>query len=66
VLVVNIGVALFLGDLLGKNYYGFFIVGAFYLVAAVIAHFFFSHWIKKPFSNLIITQTLQEGKIWEK
>jgi len=59
VLVFNIGVALLLGDILGKAYYGFFIVGAFYLVAAVVAHFFFSHWIRKPFSDLIITQALQ-------
>jgi hypothetical protein len=65
-LVFNVGLALLLGDLLGKTYYGFFIVGAFYLVAAVFAHFFFSHWIKKPFSDLIITQALQEDGSWGK
>jgi hypothetical protein len=59
VLVFNIGLALLLGDILGKNYYGFFIVAAFYLLAALIAHFFLSGWIKKPFGNLIITQALQ-------
>jgi hypothetical protein len=66
VLVFNIGVALLLGDLLGKTFYGFFIVGAFYMVAAVFAHFLLSHWIKKPFSNLIITQALQQEMPWEK
>jgi hypothetical protein len=66
VLVFNLGIALLLGDLLGKTYYGFFIIAAFYLVAAIIAHFFLSHWIKKPFSNLIITQALQQDMIWKK
>ncbi len=59
VLVLNIGIALWLGELLGKNYYGFFIVAGFYLVAAVILHFFLPNWIKKPVSDLIITQALQ-------
>ena len=66
VLICNIGLALLFGDMLGKNYYGFFIVGAFYLVAAVFAHFFFSHWIRKPFSGLIITQALQQDISWKR
>ena len=59
VLVFNVGIALLIGDLLGKAYYGFFIVAAFYLLAALISHFFLHIWIKKPISNLIITQALQ-------
>jgi hypothetical protein len=66
VLVFNVGVALFLGDLLGKSYYGFFIVAAFYLLVALILHFFLHQWIKKPVSNLIITQALQSDISWEK
>jgi hypothetical protein len=58
-LVFNIGVALWLGDVLGKNYYGFFIVAAFYLLAGVVLHLFLHRWIKKPVSDLIITQALQ-------
>ncbi|HLG33788.1 MAG TPA: hypothetical protein VI757_02825 [Bacteroidia bacterium] len=58
-LVLNIGVALFLGELLGKYYYGFFIVAAFYLVAGIVFHFFLLKWIKKPLSDLMITQALQ-------
>jgi uncharacterized membrane protein len=58
-LVLNIGVALFLGELLGKSYYGFFVVAAFYLVAGLILHFFLYKWIKKPVSDLIIKQALQ-------
>ncbi len=59
VLVFNIGIAFLLGDLFGKVYYGFFIVAAFYLVAAIILHLFLYKWIKKPVSDLIINQVLQ-------
>lgn len=58
-LVFNIGVALWLGEVLGKVYYGFFIVAAFYLIAAIVLHLFLFKWIKKPISQLIITQALQ-------
>jgi hypothetical protein len=58
-LVLNIGIALYLGELLGKDYFGFFIVAVFYLIASLILHFFLHKWIKKPISNLIIKQVLQ-------
>ena len=58
-LVLNIGIALLLGELLGKSYYGFFIVAGFYLIAAIILHFFLQKWIQKPISELIIKQSLQ-------
>jgi hypothetical protein len=58
-LVFNIGIALWLGELLGRSYYGFFIVAAFYLVAGIVLHFFLHKWIKKPISDLIIKQALQ-------
>ena len=58
-LVFNIGIALLLGEVLGKSYYGFFIVAAFYLLAGIVLHFFLHKWIKTPLSNLIITQALQ-------
>jgi hypothetical protein len=58
-LVLNIGIALLLGEMLGKSYYGFFIVAGFYLVAAIMLHFFLQKWIKKPISEFIIKQALQ-------
>lgn len=59
VLFVNIGVALLLGDLLGRYYYGFLIVSGFYLITGIVLHFFLYKWIKRPLSNFIITQVLQ-------
>lgn len=57
-LILNIGLALFLGELLGKSYYGFFIVAGFYLIMGIIMFFFLHKWIKKPLSELIIKQAL--------
>jgi membrane-bound ClpP family serine protease len=59
VLVLSIGVALFLGDLLEKTYYGFFIVAAFYLILGLILHYNLSKWINKPIGNFFISQFLQ-------
>jgi hypothetical protein len=58
-LVLNIGIALLLGELLGRSYYGFFIVAGFYLIAAIVLHLLLHKWIKKPISELIIKQALQ-------
>lgn len=55
-LILNIGIALFLGDLLGKLYYGFFIIAAFYLLAGIVLHFFIHRWIRKPVSDIILRQ----------
>jgi uncharacterized membrane protein len=59
VIVLSIGIALLLGELLGKIYYGFFIVAAFYLLAGGVLHHFLHGWIKTPVSNFIIRQTLK-------
>ena len=58
-LILNVGIALWLGELLGKSYFGFFIVAAFYLLAGILFSFFLHKWIKKPISDLILTQALQ-------
>jgi len=57
--VLNIGIALWVGELLGKSYYGFFVVAGFYLIAGIIFNFFLPKWVGKPLSDLIITQALQ-------
>lgn len=59
VLVFNIGLALLLGDVLGKTYYGFFIISGFYLLVAAVLHFFMHGWIKRPITELIISQALK-------
>ncbi|MCF8256398.1 MAG: hypothetical protein K9J06_02530 [Flavobacteriales bacterium] len=59
VLVFNIGVALLLGEVLGKLYYGFFIVAGFYLLLGTVLHFLLHRWLKRPISELIIMQALK-------
>lgn len=58
VFILSIGIALLLGEWLGRFYYGFFVVAAFYLLVGVICLFHLHKWIKKPISDLIISQVL--------
>ena len=57
--ILSIAIALWIGDMLGKSYYGFFIVAGFYMIAGIILHLFLHRWVKKPISELIIKQALQ-------
>lgn len=54
----NIALSLWLGDLLGKNYYGFLAVSGFYLLIAIIIHFGLSSTIKKRVANAIVSRLL--------
>jgi hypothetical protein len=56
-IILNIALALWLGDILGKNYYGFFIVALFYGILTA-ALFYLHPSIKGRISNSIITQIL--------
>ncbi|WP_291133074.1 hypothetical protein [Flavobacterium sp. UBA7682] len=58
-LFFSIGIALWLGDVLDKNYYGFFIVGLGYLLLWVIILVFRKTWIRTPISNMVIKSMLQ-------
>jgi len=59
VVLMSLGAAMYLGEVLGKLYYGFFIVAAFYLLAGIVLHFFLHKWIKELISAVIIKQALQ-------
>lgn len=60
-LMLNIGLALYLGDFCGKTYYGFFIVALFYSFLGIIIYLFRNQWVKNPVSNFIISQSLKEN-----
>ena len=55
---LNIAVALYLGDVLGKNYYGFLLVASFYALLVIIL-FFIHPFIKAIINNSIISQLLK-------
>ena len=57
-IAINIGLSLWIGDLLGKSYYGFFCVAGFYGVIGGIVYFFMRKYIKKLIMNSIISQLM--------
>jgi hypothetical protein len=59
VLVINIGLALWLGELMGHNYYGFFSVAGFYALSGIIFYTFRDKLIKHPVRNSIIKHALK-------
>ena len=59
VIAVNIGVALFLGDLLGRSYYGFFIIAGFYLLAGLLFNSMRRKWFKEPIADSLIKKLLK-------
>lgn len=58
ILLLNIGVAIYVGEFLGKFYYGFFSVALFYAIVGCSVFFFMNSWIKKRINNSIISQLL--------
>jgi hypothetical protein len=55
----NLGLAFWLGEIIGKTYYGFFVVAAFYLLTGVIIYFFMYKWLKKIICNYFIKKLLK-------
>lgn len=58
-LILSIGLALYLGALLGQPHVGFFIMAGFYLLVGLVLHRFLHKWLQKPVGDFIITQSLQ-------
>ena len=58
-LFLNLGIALWLGEVLGKLFYGFFIVAGFYILTGLIFHFLLNKWIKKLIGNYFVKRMLK-------
>lgn len=56
--IVNIGIAIWLGEVLGKMYYGFLCVAGFYGIIGGIVYLFMHKSIKKHISNFVISKLL--------
>lgn len=59
---INLGLALWIGEIYGKIYYGFFIVGAFYGLITLIFYFFMNKWLKRIFYDYIVRKISKEMK----
>jgi hypothetical protein len=62
IIIISIGAALWIGKELGGSFYGFFIIGAFYLLTAILLRVFREQWLKYPISNSIIRQMIKQKK----
>ena len=51
---LTIGVALYIGSLLGASYYGFFIIGGIYVIIGLVFFFSKAKLLKSPISNKLI------------
>jgi hypothetical protein len=58
-LFLNLGLAFWFGEILGKTWMGFFVIAAFYGIIAIVLHFFMHKWLKKVICNYIIKQMLK-------
>lgn len=58
-LMVNIGLAIWLGQVMGQVYYGFFLIAGVYALLAMILFMFRDSIIKNPIINSIISQFLK-------
>jgi len=52
--MVSIGAAIWLGKLLGEVYYGFFIIGGFFLLLILIIYGLREKWLKIPITNSLL------------
>ena len=58
-LFLNLGIALWLGEILGKPFYGFFAVAGFYILTGIIIHFFLNKWIKCIVGDFFVRRMLK-------
>lgn len=56
--LLNIGIALWIGEALGKSYYGFFMVAGIYALGGILLHAYRNKWVKMPIQNSVLTQVL--------
>lgn len=60
-IVLNIGIALLIGDLVGKSYLGFLILAGVYGIAGLVLFSKRDKIFKSPVSGLIISKILKDG-----
>jgi hypothetical protein len=58
-LFLSLGLAIWLGEILGRSYYGYLVVAAFYLLVAIVFHFLLHKWFMKVTGDRIIKRALK-------
>jgi len=60
--LLTVGIALYLGEVLGKNYYGFFTLALFYGVLAIVLIKKRKPWLDDKLNNYLINEIFKEKK----
>lgn len=58
-MLLSVGIALLLGDLLGGSYYGFFIVAALYIITGLVLYSSKEKLLKTPLANSMIKKLME-------
>ncbi len=61
IMLLNIGIAFYVGEVLGGVHYGFFIVAGFYLLLATLIFVFRKEWLKTPVQDKMIRKMLNSN-----
>lgn len=62
-LFLNIGLSLWLGEILGKTYYGFFILAAFYAIAAIFIKTSIYKYLQLQINLMVLTKILKDENL---
>jgi fatty acid desaturase len=57
--MLSIGLALLIGEWMGKTWYGFLVIAGFYGIAGIVFHINRRNFVKTPVSNFIIGKFLK-------
>ena len=58
VFILNIGLSIWLGNVMGQVWYGFVVVGSFYTLAAILLIVFKAKWVKGSLTDIFIKKML--------
>ena len=58
IILLNVGLALLIGECLGKAWYGFFIMAGVNALAGLVLYLARNKWVKTPMSNSLIKNLL--------
>jgi hypothetical protein len=59
-ILISVGLALFLGELLGKSYYGFLLLGGVYGLVAVLVAMNRKDWLEIKLNDYLINQIFKD------
>ncbi len=58
-LFLSLGLAFWIGEILGKVCYGFFVIAAFYVMAGIAIRFLWYNWFKRMIERIFIKKVFK-------